>query len=104
MHAALTVRKLKAGSFAAWRKAWEPEEWPEEFKEAYILRSTSDPDEIIAFGFIEGTQEELDKLRAGMRDEEQKRQDRMAPHIESIGTDGFYEVVEVVKPTVAARR
>jgi len=38
-----------------------------------------------------------------MGDQETKRQERMAPHVESAGTDGFYEVVEVVKPSVAAR-
>ena len=52
MHAALTVRKLEPGSYDDWRKAWEPDEWPQGVK-AYILRNVDDPDEVIAFGFFE---------------------------------------------------
>jgi DNA ligase D-like protein (predicted 3'-phosphoesterase) len=51
MHAFLTVRRLKSGSYEDWRKAWEPEEWPEGSERAYILRNVDDPDEVIAFGF-----------------------------------------------------
>lgn len=54
MHALLTVRKLKAGSYDDWRSAWQPDEWPEGAQKAYILRNVGDPDEIIAFGFFEG--------------------------------------------------
>jgi hypothetical protein len=34
MHAFLTVRRLKPGSYDDWRKAWEPEEWSEGSKRA----------------------------------------------------------------------
>jgi hypothetical protein len=50
MHAFLTVRKLKPGTFDEWRKAWEPEDWPEYARQAYILRNVEDADEVIAFG------------------------------------------------------
>ena len=39
MHAFLTARRLKPGSYDDWRKAWEPDEWPEGSKRAYILRN-----------------------------------------------------------------
>jgi hypothetical protein len=39
MHAALTVRKLKPGTYEDWRKAWEPDKWPEGVQKAYILRN-----------------------------------------------------------------
>jgi hypothetical protein len=29
VHAFLTVRKLKSGSYDDWRRAWEPDEWPQ---------------------------------------------------------------------------
>lgn len=103
MYAALTVRKLKPGSYEAWRKAWEPDEWPSSFTEAYILRNVNDPDEIIAFGLAEGTESELRAQGDRFKDQEEKRQQRMEQHVASTGADGFYEVVEVVKPTVAAR-
>jgi len=50
-----------------------------------------------------GSADELRAARERMGNQETKRQERMAPHVESAGTDGFYEVVEVVKPSVAAR-
>jgi hypothetical protein len=97
MYAALTVRRLKSGTYDDWRRAWEPDVWPEGTKAAYILRNVADPDEVIAFGFFEGD-------LAGLSDDEsfrrrqQTRFDRMAPYVDSMGADGVYEVVEVVEP------
>ena len=98
MHAALTVRRLKPGSYDEWRRAWQPEEWPEGAQMAYILRNVSDPDEVIAFGFFDA---DLAALRDDerFRDQQRTRFDRMAPHVESTAADGVYEVVEVVEPT-----
>ncbi len=94
-YCALTVRQLKPGSYDAWRRAW----WPEgegddmpEGGEVFIVRNVQNPDEIIAFGLFEG---ELEKMREMMDpEEEKKRSDAMAPHIESVGADGMYEVIE----------
>ena len=73
MYAALTVRKLKAGSYDEWRKAWEgdPEDMPEG-GEVYIIRNLKDPDEIIAFGLIEG---DIDAIK-GSFDEGKERNAR----------------------------
>ena len=90
----LTGRRLKPGSYDEWRTAWQPEEMPPGVK-AYILRKVGDPDEVIAFGFFDGTMEELEGLRPSS-DTEVARQARMAPHVESRFADGVYEVVEVV--------
>jgi len=97
MHALLTVRKLKAGSYDDWRAAWQPEEWPEGAQKAYILRNVVDPDEIIAFGFFQG---DLPALRRDpqVQDQQQARFERMAPYVESTGADGVYEVIEEVVP------
>jgi hypothetical protein len=97
MHAFLTVRKLKSGSYDGWRHAWEPDQWPQGSKKAYILRNVDDPDEIIAFGFFES---DLETLRSdpGLRDQQRERFERMAPHVESTGTDGIYEVIDEVTP------
>ena len=93
-YAALTVRKLKDGSYDDWRRAWQAEEWPEGVK-AYILRNLNDPNEVIAFGI---TDREPESFRNDPKfaDQERQRQERMAPHVESTGADGFYEVVEEV--------
>jgi len=97
MHAALTVRKLKPGSYEAWRKAWEPDEWPEGVA-GYILRNLQDPDEVIAFGLFEGDIAEVRQMMEApeMRAAEEARKERMAPYVDSIGADGVYEVVERV--------
>lgn len=93
MYSALTVRKLKPGTYDDWRKAWWPEnDQTPENAEVYILRNRKDPDEIIAFGLIEG---DIDEIMSGFdEEEERKRQEAMAQYIESTGADGIYEVIE----------
>ncbi len=94
MHVLLTQRKLKPGHYEDWRKAWQPEEWPEGAVKAYILRSVSDPDEIVAFGLFE-----VDPRTTIPAGERAARFERMAPHVESTGADGIYEVIDEVLPT-----
>jgi len=98
MHAFLTVRKLKPGSYDDWRKAWEPDEWPEGSKKAYILRNVEDPDEVIAFGFYDLDLEQA-RQDPRLREQQRARFERMAPYVESTGADGVYEVVEEVVPS-----
>ncbi|HEX9351670.1 MAG TPA: hypothetical protein VF877_10405 [Gaiellaceae bacterium] len=95
MYCALTVRKLKPGTYDEWRQAWmSDEDNIPEGGEAYIVRNLKDPNEIIAFGLIEG---DIDAIKASFDEgEEQKRQEAMAPYIESVGADGIYEVIERV--------
>jgi len=99
VYVALTVRKLKPGTYEDWRKAWMmgDEQWPEGAKKAYILRNLSDSDEIVAFGFFEG---DLDSLSSdpAFREVQRKRMEAMAPYIESVGADDIYEVIEEVTP------
>jgi hypothetical protein len=103
-YCALTVRKLKPGSYDDWRQAWWPESETEEMPEGsqvFIVRNTKDPDEVIAFGFFEGN---LDEMKDMMDPEaEKKRQDAMASHIESVGADGVYEVIEHITAGSTAR-
>jgi hypothetical protein len=101
MYAPLTVRKLKPGTYDEWRKAWGGDEDMPEGVEAYILRNVKDPDEIIAFGLIEGDPEQLRAMIDP--EEERKRQEAMAPYIESIGADGIYEVIERVGSKAGSR-
>jgi hypothetical protein len=104
MYCALTVRKLKPGSYDEWRKAWWPESDTEEMPEGaqvFIVRNMKDPDEVIAFGLFEGDLEEMQK---GMDPEtEKKREEGMAPHVESVGADGMYEVIEHIAPGSTAK-
>jgi hypothetical protein len=92
---ALTARKLKPGSYDDWRQAWEAGAEPPSGATAYICRSVKDPDEIVAFGIVEASKEEVE-ARRGQESDDSERQAAMAPHVESVGTDGFYEVIEEV--------
>ena len=99
----LTVRRLKAGAYEEWRRAWHNPDDPdalsvEQETKAYILRSLEDPNEIVAFGFLEGDRAELLALRGDpeIRRKQQARRDAMAPHVAEVVLDGSYEVIEVV--------
>jgi hypothetical protein len=104
MIVALTVRKLKSGSYDEWRQAWWPDNESEDMPEGaevYIVRNMKDPDEIIAFGIFDGTVEEA---RESMDEETmKKREEAMAPFIDSTGADGIYEVVERISTGSTAR-
>ena len=62
MYVLLTQRKLKPGSYDAWRKAWWPEDLPEDAGppgKAYIIRNVEDENDIIAFGMFESDPREV---------------------------------------------
>jgi hypothetical protein len=102
MYSALTVRRLKPGTYDQWRQAWEgdQEEMPEGV-EVFILRNIKDPDEIIAFGLFET---DVEEMRSSFDPEaERKRHEAMAPYIESVGADGMYEVIERIGAQTGAR-
>lgn len=90
----LTARKLKPGTYADWREAWQPEEMPPGVH-AYICRNVTDPDDIVAFGMVEATAEEVQAMR-GQADEDGGRVARMAQFVDSVSTEGFYEVIDEV--------
>ena len=69
--------------------------------EVYILRNKKDPDEIIAFGLVEGN---LEEIMASMDPaKEEARQASMAPFIESVGADGIYDVIERIGAKTGAQ-
>jgi hypothetical protein len=94
----LTARKLKPGTYDDWRKAWDPDasdvEMPSGAK-AYICRNVADENDIVAFGMVEATPEEVEAMRPSPEAEE-ARQSGMAPYVESVSTDGLYEVIDEV--------
>jgi hypothetical protein len=91
---ALTVRKLKPGAYDDWREAWGSGGGPEGVT-AYIARKVGDANEIVAFGMVDASMEELESYRPSA-DEEQARLEQMEPFIDSIEADGLYEVIDEV--------
>jgi heme-degrading monooxygenase HmoA len=95
MICALTVRKLKPGTFDQFREAFMRgvnEDMPEGWVRFNMLRNAHDPDEVICFGFFDGDVEGVraNAAQAGYQDQ----QAAIAPFVDSVGADGLYEVVE----------
>jgi heme-degrading monooxygenase HmoA len=95
MLCALTVRKLKPGTMERFREAFVPDddmEAPPGWKRFYAIRNVADENEIVTFGFFDGT---LDELRAGQESGEYDARRATADEfVESVGADGVFEVVE----------
>lgn len=99
----LTERHLKPGSFDAFRAAWEPDDGPEpppEFIRAYHVRNVDDPDHVLSFGFFDGGRDLVERYRAddGLRATREEQLARINEHVDSIGTDSIFEVVEEYVP------
>jgi hypothetical protein len=92
----LTARRLKPGSFADFRKAWEPVEWDPRFVRAYHVRNLNDENEVFSFGLFDGGPEDY---RAMPRDREEARVARIGEFVEEVLVDGVYEVVDEVTPS-----
>lgn len=95
MLCALTVRKLKPGAMEDFKQAFVPSddtEPPKGWKHFYALRGVADENEVITFGFFDGT---LEEMRANKADNEyDQRRAAAGEFVESVGTDGVFEVVE----------
>jgi hypothetical protein len=96
MLCALTIRKLKPGTFEQFRQAFMRHEDLENPPAGYVLfnmiRNAQNPEEVVCFGFFDGTADELHRTAAEQGYTEQL--DAIAPFVESVGADGLYEVVE----------
>jgi hypothetical protein len=97
----LTHRRLKPGSYDAFRVAWQPDEWWPKFKHGYHLRSLDDPDEVVSFAFYDATAEEFEAIRddPGWIVAEDRRLQRLAPLQLSMRIGGVYEVAEQIRAT-----
>ncbi len=97
MLCALTVRKLKPGAMEDFKAAFMPGEdmeAPPGWKRFYAVRNVADENEVITFGFFDGS---LEELRAGQQEGGQEYERRRAAadeFVESVGADGIFEVID----------
>jgi hypothetical protein len=95
MICALTVRTLKPGTFDDFRVAFmglaNPDDIPDGWVRFDMIRGIENPDEVICFGFFDGT---LEELRSRGQDGYSEQMAAIAPYVASIGTDGLYDIVE----------
>ncbi len=96
MLCALSVRRLKPGAYEDFRRAWEPDQFPEGFTKAYHVRNLNDENQVVSFGFYDGTLEDLQRIRDEQAEEE--RQTRLGEFVESTDVDAMFEVVDEVTP------
>ncbi len=95
MICALTVRNLKPGTYDQFRDAFlggMGDTPPEGFVRFNMLRNAENPDEVITFGFFDGSVEQLREVASKEGYDEQLT--GIAPFVDSVGADGLYEVVE----------
>lgn len=95
MLCALTVRKLRPGTFEQFRETFmrifDSDAPPAGWVRFDMIRNVANPDEVICFGFFDGTVEEL---RGGGQPGYDEQMAAIAPYVESVGTDGLYDIVE----------
>jgi hypothetical protein len=100
MMCAVAVRRIKPGSYDAFRQAWQHDPWLPRYEKALVMRNEDSPDQVLTMAFFDGTQEEYDAARddpATMRAEE-ARLHRIAEFEERVLLSGVFELVEEVLP------
>ena len=94
MLCAHTVRRLKPGAFDEFAQKFGPEEAdaPAGWVRFHMLRSLADENEVVTFGFFDGTLEELERSQddGGY----QERRDAIDSLVDSVVVNGVYEIVE----------
>jgi hypothetical protein len=101
---ALSVRKLKPGSWEGFRAGWDAREQggdhPPFIKQIMHLRSVDDPDLVVSFGLAEGDRDDVREFMSApeWRELDARRQAAMAPHVAETIVDGVFEVAEEIIP------
>ena len=96
----LTARKLKPGTFDAFRGQFEsleesvPEEVLRRWTNVYVTRDVTDPDVALTFGLFDGTVEELREIQSS----DPGPPDAVGDFVDEVLLDGSYEVVKEITP------
>jgi hypothetical protein len=94
MLCAHTVRRLKPGTFEQFRETFRPPEeaGPSGWVRFHMLRNPQNENEVVTFGFFDGTLEQLERSQDQHGYEE--RRSAIEPLVEQVVLNGVYEVVE----------
>jgi hypothetical protein len=93
MICAHTVRRLRPGTFEQFKAAFgpDPDAPPAGWVRFDMLRSLADENEVVTFGFFDGTLEELERSQDASDYEERRR--AIEPFVEEVVANGVYEIV-----------
>jgi hypothetical protein len=90
-----SARRLKAGAWEQFRRAWEGGDGgPPGLVRAYHARNIRDEDEIISFGLFDMTPDEYHAWHSEMASQENQRVLDIAAFVEAEPASGVYEVIE----------
>ena len=94
MICAHTVRRLKSGTFEQFAEGFGPPEGAEAagWVSFYMLRGIADPNEVVTFGFFDGTAEQLEASQAEMGYSEVRG--AIEPLVEAVIANGLYEIAK----------
>ena len=92
MLCAHTVRRLKPGTFDKFAEQFVPsrDEAPAGWVRFHMLRSLADENEVVTFGFFDGTLEDLERGQAEHGYEE--RRASVDEYVEAVLVNGVYEI------------
>ena len=98
MLCAHTIRRLKPGSYDEFVEKFVPtaEEAPSGWVRFHVLRSLADENEVITFGFFDGTLQEMQQSQDRHGYEERRR--AIDPLVEEVVLNGVYEIVDSWTP------
>jgi hypothetical protein len=101
MLCAHTIRRIKPGTYDEVKAAFMLQEGnvPPGWVRFHALRSLADENEVITFGFFDGTLEELE--RSQDEADYYDRRQAIEPYVEEVVANGIYEVVESLTPARA---
>ena len=104
MLCAHTVRRLKPGTFDRFSEAFMPDEdeAPAGWVRFHMLRGLADENEVVTFGFFDGTLEQLERNQD--ESDFDSRRDAVDPFVEAVIASGVYEVVATLTPERPAVR
>jgi len=88
------IRRLKPGTFDQFAAAFVPPQQagPAGWVRFHMLRGIANPDEVVTFGFFDGSLEDLEASQQQMG--YQERRTAVEPLVEQVIANGVYQVVE----------
>jgi hypothetical protein len=87
---AITARRLKPGAYEDYVKAWTLDAPPAGWTGITTVRSVEDENEVVSFGFFDGSMEDLRRSQEQFDYAGQRA--RVEEFVDSTGTDGIFEV------------
>ena len=93
MLCAHTVRRLKPGTYEEFKEKFGPDPGnrPAGWVAFTMLRSLANPDEVVTFGYFDGTLEELERNQSEQGYDEVRSS--IDPLVDAVIANGVYEIV-----------